>query len=93
VPGDLAEFRFAYWPAHDPADLDDDPQTDDDYPPEYYALALMRVNVDGGTGEWSYLALGLEPDRISLREWAGDEVTELAHAQVVTQAETWYPVR
>ncbi len=87
VPADLSDFSFGYLPTHDPAD------PSHTFDPEYYALAMLRANEDPGTGEWTYLALVIEPNRLSLREWVDDAVTELDSAAVASAQDAWYRVK
>ncbi|MBI2435214.1 MAG: hypothetical protein HYV26_20340, partial [Candidatus Hydrogenedentes bacterium] len=85
-----ARFAFSYKTTHDPAD----PET---YDPEYYALALLRVD-QSAAPEWRYLALAITPHGLSVREWKDDALLahtaegEIASAEVTTEADTWYEV-
>lgn len=81
-------FAFSYKTPHDPGDANT-------YDPEYYALALLRVD-ETASPEWRYIALVIEPNRIALREWKDDallqEATLAEDTSVVTQANDWYEV-
>ncbi|MBX3178926.1 MAG: hypothetical protein KF886_16340 [Candidatus Hydrogenedentes bacterium] len=78
-------------------DLDGDPDTEDEYGPEYYGLALMKVFQQAPVppaevGEYEYVALVVTPNAISLREWDADEVTVLDTAGAVSEAGVWYDI-
>ncbi len=87
VPADLSDFSFGYLSTHDPED------PSHAFDPEYYALAMLRVDEDPGTGEWTYLALVIEPNRLSLREWVDDAVTELDSVELTSAQDAWYRVK
>ncbi|MCF6285263.1 MAG: hypothetical protein L3K26_08740 [Candidatus Hydrogenedentes bacterium] len=67
VPTDLETFSFAYQSKQDTVDFDGDPDTENDYGPEYYGLVLMKVFqqavVPPATeGEYEYIALVITPN-------------------------------
>ena len=56
---------FSYFTPHDPNDPDGDPGTPD-YGPNYYLLAFIKLGEGTGEDDWSFLVLGVEPERIAL---------------------------
>lgn len=89
-------MTFAYRSLHDPGNPDGDVQPGefdgDDYPGKYYAQILFGVADDPGP-PYGYLALRIEPDRLSFVTFDGTELKELDTVDAVTEANTWYTVR
>lgn len=87
VPGDLETLMFSYQSPHDPAAM---PGL---YLPNYYGLALTGLGTDAG-GEWRFLALVIEPDRLYLSAWEADgpDTFGLPPAMVDNTPGQWYDV-
>ncbi|HRK34272.1 MAG TPA: hypothetical protein PLJ47_06725, partial [Candidatus Hydrogenedentes bacterium] len=89
----MQRFAFRYWSGHDPQDPDGNSnQAFDHFDPEYYAQVIVRATEHATTGEWTFLALVIQPDGIYLREWNDDAVTELGGVAVAIPKEQWHDV-
>jgi RHS repeat-associated protein len=88
-------LNVAYRSEHDPANPDGDTEPDEyastDYPPRFYAQILLSVNDDAAL-PYPYLAVRVEPDRLSLVEYASGTTRELDSVDAVTAANTWYNI-
>ncbi len=89
-------FTFKYRSAHAPTNPDGNGTPEQfrssDYPARYYAQALLSVDTSAAP-PYPYIALRIEPDRLSVVGYDGAEFHELDSAQVPTSANTWYTVQ
>ena len=89
-------FTFKYRSAHAPTNPDGNGTPEQfrssDYPAKYYAQALLSVETNAEPPH-PYIALRIEPDRLSVVDYDGEEFHELDSAQVPTSANTWYTVQ
>ena len=85
----VASFSFASLPHHHHTPPEE--YRDDDYPAKYYAQVLLVVDTTGGL-PYPYIALRIEPDRLSIIKYDRTTISELESVSVSTKANTWYKV-
>jgi RHS repeat-associated protein len=92
LPAPAYGLSFDYRLGHDPANADGDgtheEYRDDDHVGRYHAQIL--IHAEDASTHYPYVAVRVEPDRLSLVEYDGADITELDTADIESAEDTWY---